>query len=204
MKFSCECTGLGHRFQQKFLFRGLDYVFEAGRIHLVKGSNGTGKSTFLKILSGAMDASEGSVLFKLDGNSLAIEDVWQHMGFVSPYQELPEELRLPELISFQTQLEGSGLKADYDLLIRLFGLEKDLGKPIRNYSTGMKQKARFVLGLGAKRSIWLLDEPGSNLDAESSDKFWKFLIENKQERLIILASNEPEEFKKADLLISLT
>lgn len=203
MIFSCECTGLGHRFQQKFLFRGLDFTFEAGRIYLIQGSNGTGKSTFLKILSGAMDPSEGAVRFQAAGGVVEVEELWKYIGFVSPYQELPEELRLPELISFQMQMDGTEAETDYQHLIRLFGLEKDLQKPIRNFSTGMKQKARFVLSLGSERPIWILDEPGSNLDAESASRFWDFLAERKKDKLIILASNEPEEFEKADVRLQL-
>lgn len=177
--------------------------FETGKIHLIQGSNGTGKSTFLKILTGAMDPTEGQVHFNREGQRIELEEIWPWIGFVAPYQELPEELRLPELIEFQCRISENQFPEPYSRLIHFFGIDKDLHKPIRNFSTGMKQKARFVLGLGSERPIWILDEPGSNLDPESTSRFWQILEREKKERLIIVASNEPEEFKRADILISL-
>ena len=195
MNFSCESKGLGHRFQNKFLFRNLSFSMERGRIVLVTGSNGSGKSTLLRIVSGAMEPGEGVVEFQENGESIEISDVWEKIAFVAPYQELPEELTLSELIAFQEGMQGKKLKDTlYSELVEIFGFGNHLEKIIRIYSTGMKQKARFILGLGSSRPIWILDEPTSNLDSDSISIFWDFVQRHKSQRLILVASNDPSEF----------
>jgi len=204
MNLKCESKGLGHRFQNKFLFRNLSFHLEGGRIALITGFNGSGKSTLLRIISGALEPIEGSIEFSQNGKTIGLEDVWQEIAFVSPYQELPEELTLSELIAFQKNMcaKGNGDTHFFELA-QLFGIEKHLEKPIRFFSTGMKQKARFILGLGSGRPIWLLDEPTSNLDSDSISKFWGFVQNHKLNRLVVVATNDPGDLAYLDDRIDL-
>ncbi|HOY94670.1 MAG TPA: ABC transporter ATP-binding protein [Catalimonadaceae bacterium] len=205
MKLSCESKGLGHRFQNIFLFRHLNFILKEGAVTFVTGHNGSGKSTLLKIVTGAMQPIEGSVQF-YDSTSLLENDVvWKYIGFVSPYQELPEDLTLNELIEFQKQMDQQPTAAEfYEDLIQLFRMEKERDKQVRFFSTGMKQKAKFILNLSQSRPIWILDEPTSNLDPASVDHFWNFIQSNKSGRLILVASNDPAEFNFADETIVLS
>jgi ABC-type multidrug transport system ATPase subunit len=205
MKLSCESKGLGHRFQNIFLFRNLNFLLKDGVVTFVTGHNGSGKSTLLKIVTGAMQPIEGSVQF-FDGTSHLENDVvWKFIGFVSPYQELPEDLTLNELIDFQKQMDDQPTAVDYyEELIQLFRMEKERDKQVRFFSTGMKQKAKFILNLSHSRPIWILDEPTSNLDPASVEYFWKFIQANKADRLILVASNDPAEFHFADETIVLS
>jgi ABC-type multidrug transport system ATPase subunit len=199
MKLSCEIRGLGHRFQNKFLFRNLSFTVTEGEITFITGHNGSGKSTLLKIISGAMQSIEGSVHFLRESGEILEDELWKEIGFVSPYQELPEDLSLEELVRFQMELnkqaDGTGF---YRELMETFGLSNDRNKLLRFYSTGMKQKARFILNLGSGRPVWLLDEPTSNLDPESFAKFWDFVRTQKKNRIVLVASNDPAEFQFAD------
>lgn len=205
MKLSCESKGLGHRFQNIFLFRHLNFILKEGAVTFVTGHNGSGKSTLLKIVSGAMQPIEGSVQF-YDSTSLLENDVvWKYIGFVSPYQELPEDLTLNELIQFQKQMDQQPTASEfYEDLIQLFRMEKERDKQVRFFSTGMKQKAKFILNLSHSRPIWILDEPTSNLDPASVSHFWNFIQSNKAGRLILVASNDPAEFNFADETIVLS
>lgn len=131
------------------------------------------------------------------------------MAFVAPYQEIPEEFSLMELIEFQKLMsEHSGLTKvqsteAYSSIASLFGLDVHSQKLIRDYSTGMRQKAKFVLAFGSGRPIWLLDEPGANLDAASNRILQQFLLDHSNEKLIIMASNEPSEISIGRSLIHL-
>lgn len=205
MKLSCESKALGHRFQNIFLFRNLNFLLKDSVVTFVTGLNGSGKSTLLKIVTGAMQPIEGSVQF-YDSTSLLENDVvWKYIGFVSPYQELPEDLTLNELIEFQKQMDNNPIVDEfYDELIQLFRMEKECDKQVRFFSTGMKQKAKFILNLSRSRPIWILDEPTSNLDPASVDQFWNFIQANKAGRIILVASNDPAEFHFADETIVLS
>jgi ABC-type multidrug transport system ATPase subunit len=156
-------------------------------------------------VTGAMQPVEGTVEFYDGVSKLENDVIWKSIGFVSPYQELPEDLTLTELIDFQRQMESQPKDDDlYEELVHLFRMEKECDKQLRFFSTGMKQKAKFILNLSRSRPIWILDEPTSNLDPASVYYFWKFIQENKMDRLILVASNDPAEFHYADKTIVLS
>lgn len=202
-ELKCEVRGLGHRYGSKFLIRDISFCLFSGNLHFFRGLNGAGKSTLLKIISHGLEPVEGKVDFYFDGKPWEREIILSQMGFVAPYQELPEELSLRELIDFQLnsrpeidQLEGYLQRTEW------FGMTQNLDRYVQHYSTGMKQKARLILGLCEKRKIWILDEPGSNLDPDSFQLLWKFVVAGKQNRLILVASNDPDELALADSIVT--
>jgi ABC-type multidrug transport system ATPase subunit len=204
MKISCEVNNLGHRYQGKFLFQNLSFELEPGKVNMVKGNNGKGKSTLLKILSFGMEPVEGKVTYKMGGGVLEEGLLFSQVGIVAPYLELPEDLTLSELMDFQLKtIPGIGTIEGYRTRLIFFGMDEYKDRFISQYSTGMKQKARLILCLTENRKIWILDEPGSNLDPESSEKLWQFINENLSDRLVIVASNDPSELNQADFSIDL-
>jgi ABC-type multidrug transport system ATPase subunit len=130
--------------------------------------------------------------------------MWKNISLVAPYQELPLEFTLNELIDLQNRLSPvSSVSCEYSYLLAYFGLEQAINKPIRDFSTGMKQKARFVLSFGSRKPIWLLDEPGSNLDSDSCQILHSYLLKAAENKLIILATNDPSEISLGKPLFQL-
>jgi len=171
---------------------------------MVKGNNGAGKSTLLKILTGAMEASAGEVVYYQNDKLLDANALWKVISLVAPYQELPEELSLKELIDFQIQMSGKKRSPESFLnLVSLFGMNAEMQKPLSVYSTGMKQKAKIILAIGENRPILFLDEPTSNLDPISFEKFWTLVSGMKKEKLIFTASNDEKELAFGNIILSL-
>ena len=136
---------------------------------MIKGQNGAGKSTLLKILTGAMESSSGEVLYYQDDELVDPHSIWKIVSLVAPYQELPEELSLKELIDFQINMSEKKLVLkSFENLVSLFEMGADIHKPIGLFSTGMKQKAKIILAIAEDRPILFLDEPTSNLDPDST------------------------------------
>ena len=203
-KISCEVRGLSQRFQHFYLFREISFSFQSGEIWMVKGNNGAGKSTLLKILTGAMEASAGEVVYYQNDKLLDANALWKVISLVAPYQELPEELSLKELIDFQIQMSGKKRSPESFLnLVSLFGMNAEMQKPLSVYSTGMKQKAKIILAIGEDRPILFLDEPTSNLDPVSFKKFWTLVSGMKKEKLIFTASNDEKELAFGNVILSL-
>lgn len=205
MKLSCEVIGLGHRFQNYYLFKDLNLEIRTGSLLVVKGANGAGKSTFVKILAGGLEAMDGTILFKDETGKVIERDVlWRMMAMVAPYQELPEELTLRELIGFQIRMDKKKLEwSPFMDISQALKMEKHLDKFISTYSTGMKQKAKIISMLGMERPILFLDEPTSNLDTESQEWVLNRISELKRDRLVVMASNEPEEIRVGDTVLEL-
>lgn len=194
MKIHCQLKDIGYRYGRNRLFSQLKGELDSGQIHIITGPNGSGKSTLLRLLSSALDPEEGTIHYFLDHQEIGEDQLRKHISFFAPYQELPEEFSLAELISLQKQFISSITDdAFYHQLVTYFGLLQAIEKPVGEYSTGMKQKAKFILALGMNRPIWLLDEPGANLDVESCSLLHQLLRENCQKRLVIIASNDPAE-----------
>jgi ABC-type multidrug transport system ATPase subunit len=72
-------------------------------------------------------------------------------------------------------------------------LEKQLDKPVRNFSSGMKQRLKLALAILSDTALLLLDEPGSNLDTEGLAWFRGLLMEHLEGRTLVVASNRQAE-----------
>lgn len=151
-----------------------------------------------------MEQVEGKVIYKRDESELDGDQILKEIGLVGPYLELPEDLTLSELIDFQLKTSpNSGGREGYQKRMIYFDMMDYQHRFVSQFSTGMKQKARLILCLTENRNVWILDEPGSNLDPESSRRLWDFVKENLEDRLLIVASNDPNELAMADFAIDL-
>jgi len=195
---------LSHGYGNQRLFDGIDAHAETGCIHTISGANGSGKSTLLQILSGALEPEKGNLQYAMNDTAAAPDFFRGQIAYVAPCQELPPEFSLNELIRMQQQLSGSAALDSCLHMADYFGISAALNKPLGQYSTGMKQKAKFVLAFGTARPVWLLDEPGSNLDAASCQLLHQLLLQSCSSKLIMLASNDAAELALGRELVSLT
>ena len=185
---------LSKRYHKHWLFRELDLQFEKGDRKVLLGPNGSGKSTLLKILSGSVAPTEGNVRFINGEESIDIGHWHQHFTFCAPYTELIEEYSLAEHIEFHFKLKQKSSDEIFDRMLDQSGLASSMGKHVKNFSSGMKQRLKLLLSLCSVADIYFLDEPCTNLD-EQGYGFYKALIsEINQNAIVILASNDPREY----------
>ena len=204
LEITCCIQDLSFGYGRSFLFNNLNLEISSGCIHLITGLNGSGKSTLLRLLSTAIEPVKGSIRYQMGKQFMELETMWQQIALIAPYQELPEEFTLNELISLQRRFSPSAGGTDaYQQVSEYFGIASYGDRLLRDFSTGMKQKARFVLAFGSGRPVWLLDEPGSNLDTRSVELLHAFLLEKCGSHLIIMASNDPAEISLGVRLLEL-
>ena len=79
-----ELKNAGKRYRLDWIFRGVDYAFNAGERYAVLGPNGSGKSTLLKVLSGHLTPSKGKVLFQKSGRDVEPDAVYRHISYAAP------------------------------------------------------------------------------------------------------------------------
>ena len=184
---------VGKRYRLEWIFRGLDFRFEAGQRYALLGPNGSGKSTLLKVLSGHVTPSKGTLSFLNAGKKLEEDQVYRQISYAAPYIELIEEFTLDEALDFHFSLRPllPGLKIQD--LTDILALPRSKGKEIRQFSSGMKQRVKLVLALCTDTPILLLDEPATNLDVQGI-AWYKNLIEQfAARRLVVIASNDPHD-----------
>ena len=176
------------------------------------GPNGAGKTTTISILTTTLRPTSGSVL--IDGRD-AVKDpaaVRRQVGIIFQKPSLDLNLSGEENVRFHAMLYGL---YPYRPLFRLMprayrhqvrelgavlGLGKEIFKPVKTLSGGMKKKLEIIRGLMHRPYVLFLDEPTAGLDAASRRNLWDYLREVRRtyETTIFLTTHYLEEAEEAD------
>lgn len=142
-----------------------------GEIYGFLGPNGAGKSTTIKSLVGIYPFQEGDIL--IDGVSIKTNPLEAKMkiGYVSDNHAVFERLTGREYVNHIANLYNVDIKEAEERtkkLLEIFKLEDAFNRPIKSYSHGMKQKISVIAALVHNPKLWVLDEPLTGLDPQSS------------------------------------
>jgi len=192
--YSLILQNLTKSFGRRLIFKNINAEFNTGSIYGLTGSNGSGKSTLAMIIADILSPTSGKVIHKIENRELSSEKLHNHLGFVSPYLMLYDEFSAEEnLIHF---MKIRGLKIDNDrikILLDEFSLYDRRNDLIKAYSSGMKQRVKFIFSLIHSPELMILDEPTSNLDTAGKDKVYEIIEKESKNKLIIIASNEEND-----------
>jgi ABC-type multidrug transport system ATPase subunit len=180
----------GKRFNKDWIFQSLNVAFEQGQHYALIGNNGSGKSTLLQILSGYTTLSKGSI----EWNNADSQTAYDQISIAAPYLELVEELTTIEHFKFHATFKSLVDTLSIQEMIQLIGLENATHKQIRYFSSGMKQRLKLALAIFSTSPILLLDEPCNNLDKEGYALYKELIQKYAMHKLIIVGSNDPEEY----------
>lgn len=136
------------------LFENFSLALKPGDAALLRGPNGVGKSSLLRLAAGLLDASSGMIArqgrFALADETLAL----------NPRQSLRAAL------SFWARLDGASERDVTDALGTM-GIEHLASVPVRILSTGQRKRATIARVIASGSDVWLLDEPGNGLDKDA-------------------------------------
>ena len=192
MMFEIQLDRAGKRYNQNWIFRGIDQTLTTGHSLVILGGNGSGKSTFIRSLIGFTPLSEGSISHRLSGKTIKPGAVYRHVSFCSPYLELYEELTLAEMAEFHFSLKPAVEGVNPANFPDKIGLNHAANRPIHAFSSGMKQRVRIGLALLSQTEAVFLDEPTSNLDRAGEAWYAEMVAAHGNNRLILVASNHRE------------
>lgn len=192
MKISLE--QVSKRFQRHWIFKSINYSFTAPHTYALLGHNGSGKSTLLRIIAGMQAPSVGKVHYHVNDAVVAPGNVFPHIAFSAPGQEIIEELTLREFLDFHFSFKKPLPGLNTDSIIDLTGLKAAADKPIGDYSSGMKQRVKLVQAIFSDTPVLLLDEPCTNLDQQGVLQYRDWIEAYGKNRLIIVASNDVREY----------
>ncbi len=190
-----DVRGVGHRFGARLLYRDISFSVGNGDVLAVTGHNGSGKSTLLKIIAGLLQPTEGSVELAMNGEVTPPSRRSNFIGYVSPEMALYQELTAVENIRFFGALRGQTFeKIDLREMLAHVGLKGRGSDRVGDYSSGMKQRLKYLIAIMHNPELLLLDEPGANLDVHGTRIVEQIIHERREAGfLTILATNEPEE-----------
>lgn len=176
------------------VLKPFDHTFQSGDKVAILGGNGSGKSTFLKLLSGALSPSGGEINIESDQSKLDVSAWMRSVAFCAPYTELIESYTLDELAEFQSSFRPFRNNIQAKDILEIAELGHARNKEIKHFSSGMRQRAKLALTILSDTPILLLDEPVSNLDKKAMAWMKNLLVEHLGNRIFVVGSNyQPEE-----------
>lgn len=183
------------RIKNTYILNKISLEFMGGNIYGITGQNGSGKTMFLRAISGLIHPTEGKVF--INGKELFKEvDFPMNTGIV---------IEKPEFLGYLSGLENltllSKVNNKISLLqikeyLRLFNLNPDSKLHMKSYSLGMKQKIGIIQAIMENPDILILDEPFNALDQESVELLRNILLKFKnQGKLIIVTSHHKDDIE---------
>ena len=175
---------------------GVDLDIPSGMFGLL-GPNGAGKSTFMRILSGLLEPTSGTVM--LDGHDTIADPQWlrarlgylpQEFGF---YPHLSGEKMLMHLLRLKGVESPNGLKQLCKDLLERVNLSFAAKRAVKSYSGGMRQRLGIAQAIAGDPRLVIVDEPTAGLDPEERLRFYHLLAELAQDRTVILSTHIVED-----------
>jgi heme exporter protein A len=177
-------SGLACRRGERLLFRELNLAVEPGQIVWVRGANGQGKTSLLRLLGGLARPEAGRIAFAAGRERV----------YVGHANALKEDLTVAESLLFLSRLHGFSSEADAQAgALRRFGLHSRRNAPVRTLSQGQRRRVALArLCVAPASALWLLDEPFDALDAEGVEALNALLAEHAgRGGCVVLTSHVP-------------
>jgi ABC-type multidrug transport system ATPase subunit len=194
---------IGKRFGYNWVLSDINRIFESDQIYGISGANGSGKSTLMKILSGYLTPTTGSMKHYEEHNEIPTDRIFRNIALAAPYTDLINEYSIREMFDFHVHFKGMIHDLDFTAFEEILGLSNTKNKVLGEFSSGMKQRCQLALAILSKTPLVLIDEPTSFLDAKGKSWFKQLLHDYRQNRCIIVASNELFDLELCDKVISM-
>ncbi len=153
---------------ERSLFTGVEVAVEPGQWLHVRGANGCGKTSLLRLLAGLSQPAEGEI--RWDGKAIShdSEAFRSDLLFLGHHAAVKDELTALENLQLASELDGAKLpRAEAVDALRRFGLQGREDLPVRVLSAGQKRRVLLARLVTRKARLWILDEPFTALDTRA-------------------------------------
>ncbi len=177
----------------KKIFGPVGFSLSTSSALIIKGRNGCGKSSLLKILAGISTPTSGKILWgDVDVEEIR-DDFMGDSQFLGHKNFLKSELTVRENLEFYARLHGT-LEA-LPAALGFFNLGEFADKKIKTLSAGWQKRVMLAKLLACPTSVWFLDEPSNNLDRAGKEKLHGLIKTRiKEEGLVIMTTHDEEFF----------
>lgn len=198
-----EAEGLTMRFGDFTAVNSVSFRIQRGEIFGFLGSNGCGKTTTMKMLTGLLPPSAGSAkLFghPVDPHDLAIR---KRVGYMTQAFSLYSELTVWQNLVLHARLfhlPANEAKPRVHELIERFNLEEHAGALAAELPLGIRQRLSLAVAMVHKPEMLILDEPTSGVDPVARDQFWQLLLDiaRRQGVTIFISTHFMNEAERCD------
>lgn len=193
---------------------GISFTVSSGQFFALLGPNGAGKTTTISILTTTLSPTAGTAViagYDVARNPSAVR---RKVGIIFQQPSLDLNLTAEENVRFHAILYGlypfrptfsimpRAYRQQVYHLAEILGISKDIFKPIKTFSGGMKRKLEILRSLLHRPQILFLDEPTIGLDPASRRNLWEYIkqVRSEHETTIFLTTHYLEEAEAADTI----
>jgi heme exporter protein A len=190
-----DSKNIEKKFGYSYAIRDISVRVRRGEFIVLFGSNGAGKTTFLKVVATLMHPTRGTLAVEGFDAAVRPEEARRRVGFLSHNTFVYRDLSPLENLKFFQQLYGIDYSEDrlIEMLDRV-DLKRRANDPVRAFSRGMQQRVGIARALLHNPSLILLDEPYTGLDAKAAQTLNGFLDEAAAEgKTILLTSHDLDQ-----------
>ena len=195
---------IAKRYQQNWIFKDLSLDIPSGTSLAILGNNGSGKSSLLRIIAAMQTATKGSITYTLNQQNIDSNSLYKQLSYAAVGMQLIEEFTLSELLSFHFSFKKSIHQLTVTEIISILDMKNVQSKLVGDFSSGMKQRVKLAQAIFTDTPLLLLDEPCSNLDKHGIAQYQEWMATYQNNRTIIVASNDSNEYSfcKEQIMLS--
>jgi ABC-type multidrug transport system ATPase subunit len=181
----------------------LDLTVRAGQLVALIGHNGSGKSTFLRLVAGLLDLTDGTI--DVLGAPASTSEARAAVSFLPDDPVLYDDLSVREHLAYVAALHGVDLpEEDLEGLVARVGLSARADDLPSQFSRGLRQRTSIALGLVRPFELLLVDEPFVGLDLGGREALVDVFDELHRDRAtIVVATHDPSFVERADRCVAL-
>lgn len=195
---------IAKRYQQNWIFKDLSLDIPSGTSLAILGNNGSGKSSLLRIIAAMQTATKGSITYTHNQQNIDSISLYKQLSYAAVGMQLIEEFTLSELLSFHFSFKKSIHQLTVAEIISILDMKNVQSKLVGDFSSGMKQRVKLAQAIFTDAPLLLLDEPCSNLDKHGIAQYQEWMATYHNNRTIIIASNDSNEYSfcKEQIMLS--
>ena len=199
-----KAENISKNFSEFKIFKNINFEVCSGQCLAITGRNGSGKTTLIRVLSHLIQPSAGVLSLTENSTIVQKENFYKYIGLIGPYLELYQDLTAEENIIFFARMKELQKYEDrIEQLMEMIGLKGRENDLVKTYSSGMKQRLKYVAALLAEPEILFVDEPRSNLDEQGIQTVYNIFEEQKKDKILIVATNDSDDLQFADIRVDL-
>ncbi len=176
---------------ENLIFENLNLSLGNGQITQIRGKNGSGKTTFLKVILNILSSKTGEIFWEGQNVNKNIFNFYNQITYIADHNTSSRKLSVLENIEFWKGLSSSTLSNDETLvLLETFNLKKYLNTETMYLSSGEVKKLELLRLIIEQKKLWVLDEPYNHLDDSSIEILNQtFFDHTNNEGIILFASH---------------
>ena len=179
----------------KIIFQNVNLSLGSRNITILKGKNGSGKTSLLKAILNLIEPSSGAIYWRGKILKKNLYDFYNHVTYIADKTSSLNKLTIKENINIWKKIFLSKInEIQIEMILKTLKLDIHLNQKVNSLSLGEAKKLEFLRLMIEDKKIWILDEPLSNLDEESIDIIRQTFEDHcSKEGSIIFSSHQDSE-----------